>query len=238
MPPSSSLLASLPWPLLSRELFVKAAQWWFVRPPVLIAGNYLARMQLGHHLDGLSVEHGLGVVRSQNVGDQLCELRRFQSEQELDDVAEIIIRLYQHAGWNVVEPLYNCLYELALNAVQHSGQGGGYIALQAYPKSDDVAFAIGDSGVGLRYRLSSTTDEAAIGDAARKYATSETEPGRGRGISGVLELAGRNHGIMTMISGTAHGEFKGGHWDPRVTEMSGPFLGTLAQVRFRRQMGD
>ncbi|MBO1767063.1 sensor histidine kinase [Allobranchiibius sp. GilTou38] len=200
--------------------------------------NYLARMQLGAHLDGLDIRHDLGVVTSHDVGHQLCELRRFDSEDELEEVAETIVRLYRDAGWGVVQTLYSCLFELAVNAVQHSGQGGGFVALQSYPKTEDVAFAVGDSGVGLRSRLGSATDQAAIGKAARKYATSKSEPGRGRGITEVIELTGKNHGAMTMVSGTAYGEFVGGNWDPRVTVTDNPFLGTVAQARLRRQVGD
>lgn len=200
--------------------------------------NYLARMQLGVQLNALGVAHSLGSVRSHYVGDKLCELRRFRDESELDEIADTIISLYRRAGLSVVQPLYNSLYELALNAVQHSGQGGGYVALQAFPKSGDVAFAIGDSGVGLRARLGASTDKAAIALAAQKHVTSEGEPGRGRGITGVIELTGQHRGAVTMISGTAHGEFTRGHWDPRVTTMTGPFLGTVAQARLLRQRGD
>lgn len=201
--------------------------------------NYLARMQVGSQLSTLGVHHNLGTVRSHDVGDQLQELRRFDSEHDLEEVARTIISLYGQAGIQVVQPLYQALFELGVNAVQHSGQGGGYVALQAFPRANDVAFAIGDSGRGLRASLAMSmsvpSDEAALALAAQKHVTNEGVAGRGRGITGVIELTGQHSGTVTMASGTAHGIFARGHWDPRVSAMTAPFLGTLAQARLARE---
>lgn len=198
--------------------------------------RYLARVQLGAHLDRLEIDHQLGTVTSHDV-DGLCELRWFGSETELDEVAETIIEQYRHAGLDVVEPLYLALYELAVNAVNHSGQGGGYVALQAFPKTEDVAFAVADSGVGLRARIGGATDAQAIALAARKYQTSETGPGRGCGITGVIELTNKHRGSVTFYTGGAKGTFSDGQWTPRVSSLNAPFMGTLVNTRLK-QRGD
>jgi anti-sigma regulatory factor (Ser/Thr protein kinase) len=197
--------------------------------------NYLSRMQLGTQLTALGVAHDLPTVRSHALGDRLQELRRFQSERELTDVADAIINLYQKAGLTIVQPLYQALFELGVNAVEHSGQQGGYVALQSFPRAGDVAFAVGDSGRGLRSRLAESmsvpNDAVAIALAAQKYVSTDGAAGRGRGITGVVELTGQHRGAVTMISGTAHGAFTDGHWDPRVSTMKAPLLGTVVQAK-------
>jgi hypothetical protein len=123
--------------------------------------RYLARMALGADLDRLGVDHDLGSVPSREL-DSLCELRWFGDEEELEAVAETVVRQYQDSGAAVVQPLYQALFEMAVNAVRHSGRGGGYVALQSFLRVEEVAFAIADSGVGLRSRLCAASDGQAI----------------------------------------------------------------------------
>lgn len=197
--------------------------------------NYLSRMRVGDVLTELGVPHHLPPVRTHALGDRLQELRRFTDEAHLEEVANAIVSLFQRAGLHVVQPLYQALFELGLNAVQHSGRGGGFVALQAFPRLKDVAFAVADSGRGLRASLAEVmsvpSDAAAIKLAAQKHITATSEPGRGRGITGVIRLTDRYQGAVVMLSGTARGVFDHGHWDPQVSHLSAPFLGTLAQTR-------
>lgn len=208
----------------------------FVAPASADCRSYLSRMRLGQHLDRLGVTHSLEPVR-EHEAPRLSELRWFHDEKELEHVAEVIVRQYQESGSGVVEPLYLALFELAVNAVQHSGRGGGYVALQSYRSSGEVAFAIADSGVGLRGSLNVDNDGEAIAMAAQKYSSSEVGRGRGRGITGVIDLTGRHRGAVNFITGTAHGRFSGGHRDPRVLTMDARFLGTLVDTRLSQKEG-
>ena len=197
--------------------------------------RYLARMQLGPQLDRLGVAHALEPVRAQPL-DSLCELRQFRSETELAEVADVIVTQYRQAGQAVFQPLYNALFELAINAVEHSGEGGGFVALQAFPARGDVAFAVADSGVGLQMRLpDADSDAQAIVLAARKYVSSKAESGRGRGITGVIELTNKHRGAVSFLTGTAQGDFTDGQWEPRVSVLEAPWMGTLVNTRLSQR---
>lgn len=198
--------------------------------------NYLSRMDLAQHLADLGVAHNLPLLNSRTENPHLRELQHFTSEEDLETVAATIVRVYAEGDQAVAQPLYHALFELGVNAVQHSGQGGGYVALQAFRNLRDVAFAVGDSGQGLLGSLAPTeglrTDAAAIRAAARKHLSATHGAGRGRGITEVIDLTGRHNGSFSILTGSAYGQFRRGGSDPRVTETAEKFLGTLAQARF------
>lgn len=203
--------------------------------------NYLSRMHLGHALDLAGVDHGLRAVSERDVGDRLRELRRFRSEEGIEEVTQTIMRLLDASGDGATAPeIYESVFEIGVNAVQHSGREGGFLALQTFPKLHEVAFAIADSGKGLRSSLNENPrnvgmipdDCAAVRQAAQKHVSGIDQPGRGRGISTVIAAATeRPAGRVLLVSGDAVGTFHRGEPGPRVSLLQDPFLGTLVQAR-------
>ena len=133
-----------------------------------------------------------------------------------------------------VQPLYAALQEIAENVIQHSGRSHGYAALQRFPNSQKVEFAVADAGVGLSARLRESVpvadDRVAVVLAAQTHVTSSGQAGRGRGIGEVIDIAGRRRGDVVLVSGDAHGVFHRGSLDPQLTTLSAPHPGTLAHA--------
>ena len=207
----------------------------FTAPDLPDVARYLARMRLGEHLDRLDVAHQLVPVQERDLGGKLVELHRFDQAAGLERLLEALVGTYLSAGSELVQPLYAALAEIAGNVVDHSGRDHGYLALQRYTSTPRVEFAVGDSGVGLRTRLSQTVavvdDRAAIVRAAQTHVTTTGQPGRGRGISEVVAIAGAHGGTVTLTSGSARGVFENGDLTPRLWDHT-PFQpGTLAHVR-------
>lgn len=192
--------------------------------------NYLERMGLGEAWESMGIDNPLRSVTRGHV-ESLSELRRFRGEGDLTNVAETIIRLYREAGGEIAEPLYQALFETAANAVEHSQVGGGWVALQQFPQRGQVAVAIADAGIGLRASLAAPTDAQSIARAAHKHESAHIEPGRGRGITSVINLTRDYGGYVAYVTGDATGVFTNGHWDPRVTQASGRLRGTLVETR-------
>lgn len=207
----------------------------FTAPDRPDVARYLARMRLGEHLDRLDVAHALAPVQERDLGSRLVELHRFDQAAGLERLLEALVGTYLVEASDVVQPLYAALAEIAGNVVDHSGRDHGYLALQRYTSEPRIEFAVGDSGIGLRARLRQAVavvdDRAAIVRAAQTHVTTTGQPGRGRGISEVVAIAGAHRGTVTLISGTARGVFENGDLHPRLGDHS-PFQpGTLAHVR-------
>jgi len=197
--------------------------------------GYLARMRMGEHLDFLGVGHTLPQVHERRAGHRLVELRRFDGHDGLEALIETLIRTHVDDRPELIQPLYTALDEIAVNVLEHSGRSHGLVAMQRYDKRNDIAFAIGDSGVGLRARLSTVhpvqDDRLAVVRAAQTHVSTIDQPGRGRGIRRVIDLTGAHQGSVRLVSGHACGAFTGGHPDPQLTSVGGHFPGTLAHVR-------
>ncbi|WP_448625909.1 hypothetical protein [Geodermatophilus sp. URMC 64] len=196
---------------------------------------YLSRMRLGQHLRDLGVDHGLPTVHENPLGDRLHELTRFSSEEEFDQLAATVERTFEKEHPGTARDLYRALHEVASNVLEHSGRSGGYLALQRFPQRNDVAFAVADSGIGLRGSLSKRMtvddDRTALVRAVQVHVTSLDAPGRGRGLGRVIATTGHHHGAVLLLSGSSQGVFTGGHFDPWVADLAAPFPGTLAQAR-------
>lgn len=197
--------------------------------------RYLARMRVGEHLDRLGVRHQLPAVRARDLGNRLVELHRFDQEAGLDRLLGALVETYVADEPQLVQPLYAALAEIAGNVVDHSGREHGFLALQRYTRRPRVEFAVGDSGIGLRARLSQAVpvpdDRTAIVLAAQTHVTTTVEPGRGRGISEVIAITGVHGGAVTLASGTARGIFTRGNLRPQLEDQTPPQPGTLASVR-------
>ena len=207
----------------------------FIAPDDPDVARYLARMRVGEHLDRLGVPHQLPAVRARDLGNRLVELHRFAQEAGLERLLDALVETYVADQPQLVQPLYAALAEIAGNVVDHSGREHGYLALQRYTRRPRVEFAVGDSGVGLRARLSQAVpvpdDRTAIVLAAQTHVTTTGQPGRGRGISEVVAITGAHGGTVTLTSGAARGVFTRGDLDPRLEDHIPAQPGTLAHVR-------
>jgi hypothetical protein len=207
----------------------------FVGPDDVDVAHYLARMRVGEHLDRLAIPHRLPAVRARDLGSRLVELHRFDQAAGLERLLDALLETYVADRPQLIQPLYAALAEIAGNVVDHSGREHGYLALQRYSSRPRVEFAVGDSGMGLRARLSQTVpvpdDRAAIVQAAQTHVTTAGGPGRGRGISEVVAITGAHGGTVTLASGTARGVFARGDLHPRLQPQAPPQPGTLAHIR-------
>jgi hypothetical protein len=207
----------------------------FTPPADAAVAGYLTRMRLGEQLAALGVDADLPVVQERRQGHRLVELRRFDGEAGLDAVAAALVRTYVDDHPGLVQPLYAALDEMARNVLEHSARSHGYVALQRYDARRALAFAVADSGIGLRRRLATRIavpdDRTAVVRAAQVHVTSVGRPGRGRGIGRVIAITGAHRGSVTLVSGTASGLFRGGSPDPRLSDLPAGFPGTLAHVR-------
>ena len=201
--------------------------------------TYLRRMRLAETLSALVIPHNLLSVREHPLGDNLTELRRFYEPSGLDAVSERVVALLRAKGDEDVQGLYTAINETGSNVIQHSERGGGYLALQRFPGSKDVAFAVGDSGIGVRKAYSKTyskgravsTDSEALVLAAQLHESSTHEPGRGRGLSNVIKAACSRSGTVTILSGTAQATFEPRAIAPRVVRLGAALGGTIVQGR-------
>jgi hypothetical protein len=207
----------------------------FTPPADPDVAGYLNRMRLGAQLAALGVDADLPAVQERRQGHRLVELRRFDGEAGLDAVAAALVGTYVDDHPELVQPLYAALDEMARNVLEHSARSHGYVALQRYDARGDIAFAVADSGIGLRRRLATRIavpdDRTAVVRAAQVHVTSIGRPGRGRGIGRVIAITGAHGGSVTLTSGTASGLFRGGCPDPRLSDLPAGFPGTLAHVR-------
>jgi anti-anti-sigma regulatory factor len=207
----------------------------FTGPADPDVAGYLNRMRLGAQLAALGVEHDLPAVHERRQGHRLVELRRFDGEAGLDAVAAALVLTYVDDHPELVQPLYAALDEMARNVLEHSARTHGYVALQRYDARRAIAFAVADSGIGLRRRLATRIavpdDRTAVVRAAQVHVTSVGRPGRGRGIGRVIAITGAHRGSVTLVSGAAAGTFRHGSPDPRLADLSAGFPGTLAHVR-------
>lgn len=197
--------------------------------------TYLARMRFGEVLNRLGIAHDLRPVTEHDTGARLVELRRFEDPAGLDAVIAALVQTYLTAEPDRLQPLYAALGEIGANVIQHSGKSHGHVALQRFPRTGVVEFAVGDSGVGLRTSLRQSRavedDRVAVTVAAQRHESSLPAPGRGQGISRVIETAWAHNGTVRLVSGSATGLFGRSRGRPQLTDLRVPLPGTVVHVR-------
>jgi anti-anti-sigma regulatory factor len=207
----------------------------FTAPLSPDCASYLSRMRLGQYLTSLGVTHELPPVRENPLGDRLNELKRFTGEDEYEELAGTVERTFRGEHPVTAKALYRAVHEIASNVIDHSGRTGGFLALQRFRQTNTVAFAVADSGIGLRASLSGrytiSTDAVALARAAQTHVSAVDDRGRGRGIGRVIAITGQHAGEVILVSGTSQGSFTRGSVDPRVENLAAGFPGTLAQAR-------
>ncbi|SDI92130.1 hypothetical protein SAMN05444157_0808 [Frankineae bacterium MT45] len=211
----------------------------FRAPLDLNCANYLHRMGVADLFDEFGIAHALPAVRRNDLGDRLFELRRFGTDAEAADrLAEQVFRIFATDEPATARELYNSVSELANNVLEHSGESGGYLALQQFERSAEVIFAVADCGCGLREALQRATsvrdDGHAIALAVRRHVTSTGEWGRGVGLNGLVRRTHRG-GRLQLWSGWASGAFRGGRIVPRLQRHVASFHGTAVQARIARE---
>lgn len=208
----------------------------FVEPAESVARNYLSQMRLPEVLDVCGVEHHLPPVPKDALQDRLTGLRSFGGDTSADDLAETAHRAFRTADAPIADALYQSVLEVADNVLTHSVVAHGYLALERFPRSGEVAFAIADAGVGLRTTLSTRyecpDDVTAVSLAIRRR-ISGVDESRGLGLPSVLRATEQLGGVMHLWSGTAHGAFRRVGEDPVFRSSTTPLPGTVAYVRLR-----
>ncbi len=207
----------------------------FVDPADDDCRRYLHRMGLADVLDSYGVPHALTPVRRHATGDRLLVLQRFNVvDTAADSLAEQVFRIFDAAGDARAGTLYDAVQEIAQNVVDHSDAGGGFIALQQFPRTNEVSFAVSDPGIGLRAALQKRhtvdSDGQSIALAVARHVSSSGEDRRGIGLSSVVNHT-RRSGRVQLWSGDSSGTFTKGRASPRLTRHSSSFPGTVAQAR-------
>lgn len=173
--------------------------------------TYLSRMHLRQALDEMGVGCNLGAVNENPLGDRVLELVRFDLHNGVEDLAEKVYNIFEGVDAREAKDLFTSVAEAATNVCDHSGQSGGWAALQQYGNGPGrtVTFAVGDSGVGLRASLVQKydvpDDVAAIRVAIRRGTTATGEAGRGLGLNAIVETARSHQGKISLWSGRASG---------------------------------
>lgn len=211
----------------------------FTIDPTTDTAKYLERMGLGEVMERCGFPAGvLPAVTHHPPADRFLELTRFALEG--DSVTEDVCRtlVARVKPWQIdTKRLHDSVFELASNVDYHAG-ATGLVAVQHYPKSREVEFAVGDHGVGIPAALASAGHEftdpgAAIRAAVETNVTSSGDSFRGKGLPGL------HHHVCDVLAGVLVVQ-AGGY---RVTYRPGttpvtiqlPYRqpGTLAFGRFR-----
>ena len=194
------------------------------RDPELAA--YLGRM-------GLSSD-AAGVAGRNRPGERFVPLTRFSSQTEADALLSHVVRIFERGVGSV---LAAGLDEVTSNVLEHSRRPHGFLALQQYEVKGlpHVAFAVGDSGVGLRTTISTAfpcpTDAAAI-ELAVTRRVSENGPDRGLGLPSVVAIAAERDGDVRLWSGEAFGVVAAPGRPVRSMAPRGALAGTVVHGRF------
>jgi hypothetical protein len=184
-----------------------------LRPPM--SGNateYLSRMNVCRVLEErCGIRDALPTVHSADLRGRLLEVQRYETEDGADELTDILEqRLSYSLLRSEAQPVVDAVWEMATNAVEHSGTGVGYFAAQVYEpgrRTARVDFGVGDWGQGIRESLAETrhareTDVLAIEEAVKmgvsRYAT---DPTRGKGLPfTVFDKAVARGGQITIRS--------------------------------------
>lgn len=179
-----------------------------------------AAPQMLKHLTGMGLLHFLrdiGVpfepdAAPINRGDVVVPLTRISNVFEAEQLSELLWANAARWDAQVLEVLTEGLWELAANALEHSGADAmlmGQVYERGEPPDHDgrVQIVIGDAGRGIRASFlegstrSPATDIDAIELALEYLVSSVPDPGRGQGLTSTVEQTTELEGKVVIRSG-------------------------------------
>jgi len=174
--------------------------------------NYVARMHLPQELAPYDVV-GLDRfprVKESDQGTALLPLTVCR-RNEYESVSEFLAnRLRRHVDPEALNAVYEGVNELGANVVEHSQSDGAFLAAQTYRRgqsNEEIVFAVGDVGVGIRSsleaRYSIQSDAQALQLAVTEGVSGVDDPARGIGLASVVESARMLRGSSVVRSGSA-----------------------------------
>lgn len=215
----------------------------FLPPRLRDPRVYASRMSLGDVLSAEGVAlSGLEPVQHHDRHQQLCELTRFESNDEAVELVNLVQQRCDAVGYpyEAGEALTLSIWELADNCLAHARVGCGFLAAQLLPQpTRSLHFTVADGGIGIRDSLAGTPhergdDRGAIEAAVESRVTSVTSlhgRARGVGLSNLLEWVTATGRALTIRSGGAAIRFRRGtdavavHAVPsRVNEVGGTLV--------------
>jgi len=158
---------------------------------------------------GLSLDH-YQVVHEHDQTDVLCELTRFDTWQEAESVADLVLSRISGPA-DVLETVWLCLTEACNNVTEHS-ERSGFTAAQVYEKntvSERIVLAIGDAGIGIASSLGQSlgplTNRAAVEMALEGGSSSSDDASRGYGIHDMADAIKTLNGFLLVRTGDGVG---------------------------------
>ncbi len=172
--------------------------------------RYLARMHLGQALTDLGIFCSFPPVTERDTGDRIMELQRFSRDEDDDKLASQVFRILEWDDPDDAKTLFRCISEAIDNVCEHSGSDGGWAALQQYKDKRGarrVAFAVGDSGMGLRASLTRaievSSDQEAISRSVERGVSGTGDSTRGEGLADLIARVRARGGHVRLWSGQA-----------------------------------
>ena len=176
-----------------------------VDPPVQPnVSHYLARMRLDDTLMALGAEISLPRVSARRLDDVLLEVTRFDGHRGAGALAQLVHRLIAPYDPDAANALHNGIVEAGINVVDHSRRRGGFIAAQITHQGRRLSFSVSDSGIGLLGSLAqrgARDDRQALQLAVQPGVSEHDDPGRGVGLSDLVQELSRLDGHLHLVSG-------------------------------------
>jgi len=187
----------------------------FSPPHLPQVSEHLAYMGLAKVLDDAHIPNGLPDRNPAEYEDVVAPLAVVEDVSAVDSISHLLFaQLESRVDPQVLVALSEALWELAANALEHSG-APAIIAGQVYragdpPDHDDkVQVVIGDSGRGIRASFvdggthQPQTDREAIELAVEYLTSSVPDPGRGQGLYTTIAETETLNGLAVVRSGNA-----------------------------------
>lgn len=190
--------------------------------------EHLSRMGMLAFLDELGQPFEARAPPSDR-GDVVVALTRLTSVFEAEQLSHLLWADARRWDAQVLETLSEALWELVANAIEHSGADAllmGQVYERGEPPDHDgrVQIVIGDAGRGIRRSFleggaHAPADDADAIELALQYLVSSVpDPGRGQGLTTVVELVTGLRGKVIVRSGDARFTVEDGRSQPERVE--------------------
>jgi anti-sigma regulatory factor (Ser/Thr protein kinase) len=163
--------------------------------------------------------------------------RTFQEQQDLvNEFMDIVIGNLE-LNKDIITALEWSINEITDNVLNHSNsEDGGIVQLSSYPQNHRIAFAVADSGRGIKDSLNESypdinSDILAIGEAVKSGVTRNNDIGQGNGLAGTLRIAEQTGGSFSVLSGKGRLSYYEGKSN-RNSYKDLPYYGTVVSADF------